>query len=319
MHQHLIHIGSAKAGSTFLQEWFRQNPQMYYAPGGLGGFHNVYGISQLAAQNINDTFRYFVTSDESLSSPRASAGSIPTDRGSNADNLRPELIPQVNACRILKSLYPNAKILYITRGFKGAITSGYSQYVREGGVLTLKELTAMAIENMEGSNVGEDAAGGYDYSFIINLYEEAFGKTNLLILPYELLHDDQQQFLSLIEEWLAIPHFDASIGRLNESLSPTELHWYPRISSVVHKTTSRLGSKAYAKLYPRYVKKVFHNKFHRIVKLLNRVKPGESLSNTDVAGEMMDYHKRNGTAVRWAARLSDDPLYAPYRKEYMLD
>jgi hypothetical protein len=220
MHGHLIHIGSAKAGSTFLQEWFGLNPHLYYAPGGLGGFHNVYGISQLASQNINGTFHYFVTSDESLSSPRASAGTIPTDRGSNADNLNPELTSQVNACHTLKSLYPNAKILYITRGFKGAITSGYSQYVREGGVSTLRQLADLSLAIQKSTALQEDV-GGYNYSFIINRYEEAFGKDNLFILPYELLKDDHQKFLSLIEEWLAIPHFEVSIGRLNQSLSPT--------------------------------------------------------------------------------------------------
>jgi|GEM_PF-5080405 len=44
MRGHLIHIGFPKSGSTFLQEWFRQHPQLFYAPGGLGGFYNVYEI-----------------------------------------------------------------------------------------------------------------------------------------------------------------------------------------------------------------------------------------------------------------------------------
>ena len=41
---HLIHIGYAKAGSSFLRSWFAQHPQLAYAEGGIAGFPDVHAL-----------------------------------------------------------------------------------------------------------------------------------------------------------------------------------------------------------------------------------------------------------------------------------
>ena len=316
MKGHLIHIGAPKTGSTFLQEWFRQHPQLHYAPGGLAGFYNVYQISQLAAKQI-DSFQYFVTSDEALSMPSAHAGTIPTGHTKDSTQLTPQLRSQFNVCQILRTLYPNSKILYLTRGFKGLISSGYSQYVREGGAMSLPQLMKNTLLASQKPTVEEEDGGGLDYTFIIKNYQEAFGSENVLVLPFELLRDDKQKFFAQFEQWLDIPPFEGSIPRINESLSPTEMYWYPRISGIVAKVSRKLGKKTFAKINTWYVKKVFNNKFHRIIKLLDRLKPGRALTEADMPPEVLEYFRRNN-AIRCAAILKDNPLYAPYHKEYLL-
>ena len=318
MKGHLIHIGFPKTGSTFLQGWFQQNPHMYYAPGGVGGFYNVYQISHLAAMNNLDTFQYFVTSDESLSTPRLSTGSIPADRATNATDLRPAELAQKNVSEILKTLYPDARILLITRGFKGVVISGYSQYIREGGVMSLPELIQVNLEHISKSGAEADGESGFNYAFIANRYEEAFGKENVLTLPFELLRDDQREFLSVIEKWLGIPHFEASTGRVNESLSPQELYWYPRISALVSTITARFGKRIYNKVYRWYVHKVFFNKLRRPIKILTRIKPDRSFSENHVSPELLAYYRKNN-AAKDAGKFKDNPFYKSYLAEYLLD
>ena len=47
----LLHIGYSKAGSSFLQKWFKEHPQLRYAPRGLAGFDTVCGIIDVALDN----------------------------------------------------------------------------------------------------------------------------------------------------------------------------------------------------------------------------------------------------------------------------
>ena len=140
----------------------------------------------------------------------------------------------------------------------------------------------------------------------------------MIILPYELLRDDQAAFLSRIEERLGLPHFEFQTGRVNESLSPEELYWYPRISSFVSKTSRRLGSKMHAKIYRWYVNRTFHNRFRPLIKLLSRIKPGRSVKPEHLPAGMLNFYRVNNR-MRCAARFRHDPLYKPYLSEYLLD
>ena len=224
MAQHLIHIGYPKAGSTFLRAWFERHPELRYTPGGLGGFHNVYEI----ARPEETTHKYYVTSSEELSSPHKSAGGVPFEMSmrwmEHSARIKKD---QADVCSVLKSLYPGSRIIIVTRGFKGIIISGYSQYVRAGGVLG----TSKPVSDSVLSDAYHYVYQYYDFDYLIQLYAEAFGEDNLIILPYELLRDDQDKFLSVLEEKLGLEHVDIKLGRLNPSLSPEELYWYPVISA----------------------------------------------------------------------------------------
>src|SRR5688500_13238402 len=119
---HLIHIGYPKAGSTFLQNWFRANPQIGYASGGLGGFRSVGHIVKDGATGPRRV-RYRATSEEGLSMPRPHPEQPPS---------LPLGIAQAEVCAMLADLFPDAKILIVTRGFRSMIWSLYAEFVRRG-------------------------------------------------------------------------------------------------------------------------------------------------------------------------------------------
>jgi Sulfotransferase domain len=303
MAQHLIHIGYPKAGSTFLQAWFERHPDLRYVPGGLGGFHNVYEIARPSER----AYKYYVTSFEGLSTPHESAGGLRLDFG-GAETERVDLVKENQAavCLALKSLYPGSRVLIMTRGFKGMIISSYSQSVRMGTRLHLNDMCQKLAERLQN-----DAQHYYDYDHLIRLYGEAFGADNLLLLPYELLRDDQNKFLAVLEENLGLEHAEIQIGRVNPSLSPEELYWYPVISRAVSAAAARLGTSRFKRFYSWYVDKTLDNRLRPLIKVLRRLKPDRRISEADLPVDILRYCEGKAT------RLEDHPLYAPYAAEYL--
>lgn len=304
MARHLIHVGYGKAGSTFLQAWFAAHPELRYAPGGLGGFRDVYELSRPSGR----TYKYYVTSYEGLSLPVRSAGGMHLDFAS----ARP--VPETGAkekqaevCAVLKSLYPDSRVLIITRGFKGLIISGYSECVRLG---TRLHLDGVCREFSQCLRVDDDHY--WDFDYLIRLYGEAFGEENLIVMPYELLRDDQDRFLSILEERLGMEHAEVRPGRLNPSLSPEELYWYPLISRAVS-AAARLGGARFQKIYRWYVGRILNNRLRPLVKVLRLLRPGGKITAADFPDEILLYCRGKATL------LKERPLYAPYAAEYLWD
>jgi len=303
MAQHLIHIGYPKAGSTFLQTWFEGHPQLRYAPGGLGGFHSVYEI----ARQSDTVHKYLVTSFEGLSTPHESAGGVRLDFGGAVPEREDRVKDnQAVVCSVLKSLYSSSRVLIVTRGFKGMIISAYSQSVRMGARLHLNGMCQKLAERLQ-----DETQHYYDYDYLIRLYGEAFGEDNLLLLPYELLRDDQDKFLAILEEKLGLEHAEIKLERANPSLSPEELYWYPVISSMVSASAARLGMARFKRFYSWYVGKTLDNRLRPLIKVLQRLRPDRRISEADFPVDILRYCEGKAT------RLKDHPLYAPYASEYL--
>jgi hypothetical protein len=305
MARHLIHIGYPKSGSTFLQAWFGRHPELCYAPGGLGGFHNVYELGRPPARDCV----YYVTSFEGLATPHESAGDVRLDFG-GAEPEREDRLKENQAavCGRLKSLYPGSRVLVVTRGFRGMILSAYSQSVRMGGRLHLdgmcRELAA---------RLRRDETHYYDYDYLLGLYAEAFGEENLIVLPYELLRDDERAFLSALEERLGLRHREIEIGRVNPSLSPEELYWYPLVSRAVSRAASRLGPARFRRIYAWYVRRTLDNRLRPLVRALARLRPDARVTDADFPADIL------GLCAGKATRLRGHPLYTRYAAEYLLD
>lgn len=303
MAEHLIHVGYPKAGSTFLQEWFARHPELRFAPTGLGGFQDVYALSQVSGRS----WRYYVTSFEGLSSPYTGTGGSSFEEGGKRGGL-PERIKdaQAEVCGVLKTLYPGSRILVVTRGFRDIALSGYSRYVSAGGVLHLEEMFRYFVDRL-----GEDVHDQYDFDYLIGLYAEAFGRERVIVLPYELLRDDQPRFVRVLEERLGLEHVEIDPGRVNASLSAEELYWYPVISRTVLAAASWLGPGRRRRVHDWYVRRTEADRLRPLVGLLSRLGPGRRITRDDFPEELLGYCRGRAELLR------DDPLYAPYAAEYL--
>jgi len=285
---HLLHVGFPKAGSKFLARWFGAHPQLAHRTDSLAGYRDVHDIVREGVAPEAGVL-YRVTSCEGFTAPRREPRGILL---SYADGVDPAAA-QRNVCSALARLFPNAHVLIVTRGFRAMILSSFSQYVRSGGESPLEQLIAQP-----------PVEGPWDYDLVVDLYRHAFGVGKVRVLPYELLRDDTERFLDTIETWLGLSQFRIAFERMNASLSPVELYWYPRVTHTVRRLPIGQALKR------RYQDGAFVNRFGRVIAMLQRVRPG-----TPVTADAIPDHVVAAYLGK-ARTLCDDPLYAPYVRDY---
>ncbi|HLL83352.1 MAG TPA: hypothetical protein VK420_11895 [Longimicrobium sp.] len=309
MAQHLIHIGWAKAGSSFLQEWFTRHPELQYVTHGIAGFRDVLEVARV----VDSPFKYYVTSAEQLGVPYGDAGRFRVELAlGGATPLDPVQRRQAAVCDVLKTLFPGSRVLIVTRGHRALLLSGYSQEVRGGAVLGAKARYNAMRKATPGPLPREYRHR--DYDFVIGLYREAFGHDNVIVLPYELLRDDPAKFVVVLEERLGLEHREIEVGRVNPSLTAEELHWYPEISRRVSFVASLFGERAFRRIYRRYVAHVTtRNRLAPLIRVLARMAPSRRVTADDFpASAWLSSHG-------CAESLRGDPLFAPYAREYLWD
>lgn len=233
MRNYLIHVGYPKSGSSFLGEWFHRHPSFVFKDFKIAGLDSTEDLCQHAIGNGSEK-KYFVVRDMRFSCPIV-------EEVNGFNNIEEY---QKNICNTLHSLFPNSKILVVTRGFEAAIKSNHVQYIKEGGVYTLRTLIK---NNLDSKWIT------YNYSYLINLYRNYFGPENVIVIPYELLKDSKKDFLKQIEDNLEIPSIKDEIGVINESLPLKTVYALRKINIIFNNMSKRMGSpgrfllKAYLK------------------------------------------------------------------------
>jgi hypothetical protein len=297
---HLIHVGFAKAGSTILQRWFAEHPQIAFSRSGVLGLGSVFDISRAAAAAARPPLLR-VTSEESLATPHAGAG-----QASREVSKPKEHVPQADAervCEALAGMFPDAWILIVTRGFREVMLSSYSQYVKSGGTDPFFAL------NPEFGGAGHRSRGVWDYDRVIELYRGAF-PGRVLVLPYELLRDDPDRFLALVEAPFGLEHVPLPAGVVNPSLAAVELAWYPRFSGWVRRIP--LPGRLARRLLRDYHAALGAGRWRRLANACQRLWPRQPVTGDMIPEEVL---------ARFAGkvnRLREDPLFRPYAEDYRL-
>lgn len=244
----LIHVGYGKAGSTSLQRWFLEHPD----------------ILNILRQPVWDTAkrddvtpRCWVLSSEQLIShfPHAVVGS----RFNESHNIKEH---QRKAASILAQLWPQAKILIVTRGFRSVIRSVYSQFVKTGGDLRYDEFLTKYMRFF---------ADLYDYNYAIELYQKLFGRESVCVLPYELLKEDPSTFYAVVESVMAVSHLKDIPHWLNKSLTPKELSVYPYISRFAARIALFLPQERGSSFFRAHIKLIRGGFYTVLVKSLSRL------------------------------------------------
>lgn len=299
MVNHLIHIGYAKAGSSILQRWFAEHPQIAFARSGIAGFATVYDVSKVVASEPGAT-RLRVTSEESLVTPHATAG----DRIIDYDLLA-ERLPQDDlhlVCDELAQVFPLAWILIVTRGFRDMMLSSYSQYVRTGGTDRF-----FALDPEFGSQTHR-SRHVWHYDRAIDLYERAF-PGRVIVLPFELLRDDPEHFVRTLEAKFQLRHRPLPAQIDNPSLSAEELLWYPRLSRGL--TRLSMPARLRRRVTRLYLTGVANGALRWLARTGQVLRPGVPIRREMVGDAVLENFRGK------ADRLRDDPDYRPYAADYL--
>lgn len=205
----LIHIGYAKAASTWTQSMFKAE----------GSGFNSFDDKNFLVENIqmpnsfefdgkevkNKIHNQFQTSEEEVNvlSSEGFAGNWPNGG----------YYSKMFADR-LHEMFPEVKILIIIREQKSMLDSVYRHYVRRGGLRTPEEFLQPKkhLRCPDGStppgwyrtpNFNLDY---YKYNILVEYYHELFSPDNVLVLPMEVLKESEEEYINTIREFAGVQH-----------------------------------------------------------------------------------------------------------------
>lgn len=233
--QSLFHIGLAKAGSTYLQHWWAAHPDVLM-------YHDLFPIVKRGQWRLEDSPKLSVLSDERF----ASYIKHEANWGKRVD---PEFNIQEYQRKTRDFLYdlnPHADILIVTRAPSiKLLKSVYSQHVKTGGTLDFDTFCDDLMPVLKHA---------FDYASIIELYREKFPSENITVLPLEWMIEDQEAFLSYIENAYGLSRFRLPPSKVNTSVSGEEMFAYIRLNRVVTAIFKRLPKVGVYKLLMAYIK-----------------------------------------------------------------
>ena len=296
----LLHIGFPKAGSTYMQQWLEQHPDIYFQPKrNAQGFYNAWELAKYVQKSDKTTDKYAMSCEDFTlwqSEPYIYGlrGSLPYDYRKFQQNL----------CDTLYNLYPTAKILIVTRGYTTLFHSIYAQYVGMAGTFTFDELLKEHWDMFTNM---------LDYNYTINLYRQKFGTDKVILLPYELLCDDSEKFLSLIEESIGVTQpFRFPKNRANQSLDRKTLTAYYKASHLVYNLLKPFSEIKQYKWYLYYMQVVRKKTPHPFLKWCSQFVSKELETETPRLQAILN------TMQGKAEILRNEKLHQPYLKEYLL-
>lgn len=260
----LIHIGFHKTASTFLQTQYFSRSEYGYHQWPVDQFrvHELFikhGPYASVSEEVVDEIRMhvnaaaskgltYVLSHERLSGHPASGG---YDSRLIADRLNHAM--------------PNARILIVIREQQSIIRSSYSQYVTEGGPVSLHRFLNSPTPIIRRAPFFEFSY--FDYVPCVEHYQRLFGSDRVLTLPYEMFSRTPKLFLEKIATFANSKHYGI----------PNEV---PRVNTRQNQIVQTMR---------RYVNRLFRSQFNnaglldfpgvlrctdRSLRLLSKVLPG---------------------------------------------
>lgn len=188
----LFHIGYHKTGSSFLQRTLFDDGDVGFVR--LGGERRLINRHLIATNSFHELPSETVERIESEAAAAAASGKtlvVSHERLSGypaSGGYDSRLIADR-----LHGAFPHARVLIVVREQKSFIRSMYSQYLTDGGDLSLRNFLNPPEPHL-------NRIPGWDFSFLaydrlIGHYRNLFGPERVLVLPFELLTREPERFV----------------------------------------------------------------------------------------------------------------------------
>jgi hypothetical protein len=211
----LIHIGYHKTGTSWLQAHFFGNPQV--------GTVQPFGRAE-------DLRPYLTVPDDFDFDPQSSRRHF--GRRLDGLTLAPGQVPVLSYEALcgnphggmerggvmadrLRAVFPEARILIVIREQRSMVLSTYRQFIKIGGGCSLRDYLQSA--ERHGNRVRPFAPEHFRYDRLIRYYQQLYGESRVLTLPFEDLVQSPAEFLAAIANFAGIGG-----GTLDRSSLPIE-------------------------------------------------------------------------------------------------
>lgn len=273
-----IHIGYAKAASSWTQRMFRTDGSGFYFP--LD--NNKTYIDDCIVEPDSLGFDPELSRTNLLSKYDATDQRVPVLSSERlAGNWFTGGYYRKEIANRLHTLFPDGKVLMIIREQKSMLSSVYRQYIRKGGVRTPRELF-LPRENLPHGASGVPSGHGrgpkfsfdlYKYDRLIEHYNELFSPENVLVIPLEYLKTNTKHYVDKIVDFAeadpdddfelitnksntGISFFDARLKRyFNPFIESDYINDYSLYNTPVTRTLSRGIVKLITEATPQSVQR----------------------------------------------------------------
>ena len=292
-----IHIGFPKAGSTFLQQYFESHPGVDYSRADLDEYRET-GVLNLPP-DVGRVLKNRIISGEQLSIWAGGRSKDGIETYSMDYDIKAH---QRYVAAQLKRSFGEAHILIILRSPHSLVLSLYSQYLSSAGSLGLKHFLRES---------GELIFRLYDYGYVISEYQNLFGSKNVLVLPYEMLKDNQDKFLAEVNNFFGIPQFELQSDLVNRSIPRTLWSIVRPISFIFRLFIKLFPLETQREWYDAYTERLYSAKENWLSKI-----PLSTTGSFNTERELVDECVQSH--YEFFEGLNDQPFVLPYIDKYKL-
>jgi hypothetical protein len=255
----LVHIGYHKTATTWLQRTLFSTDSEYFVPLSPDGNPNRLGRCFVFDRDGVLLSPFEMNRDAILDQVAAVAagveiaGKIPviSHERLSGNFYGGAFDAKIIADRI-KACLPNARILCVIREQKDMILSTYHQFIRIGGTDSLGKYLA---RRQDGKRPGF-TLDTLRYVDAVSYYQELFGRVNTLVLPYELLKTDPDDFAKRIGNLVSVSVEKGAVDSTviyNERTRDSLALRFPFVNLFSHRSSVNSHSPLYSSAGARLV------------------------------------------------------------------
>jgi hypothetical protein len=257
----LIHIGMPKCASSWLQKKLFVEEVNFFSEGSdlESSIRNRIGlIRELIPENTpyfdkQKCLNYFL---KYLIFPAFKKEMIPVFSHERLSGLQiVGSFDRVMIAERLNAVFPKAKVLIIIREQNDLILSSYLQYVKGGGILSLKRYMT---QKWVAPYLPKHNLDQFDFQKLVSLYTELFGLANVLFLPYEVLNKAPEKFVQRIKKFSESEStIDSTYWeeRINQTSSFSNLAIRRKLNRFVYPNSSWISQGAF--FFTRKIRRVW--------------------------------------------------------------
>lgn len=304
-----------KAGSTFLQDWFAGQPEVFSLRAETPlceticqlGLEYVRSGAELDEASLAKLSSFQATVADGSRIPVLSEERFSAWQGGVLEHPKADELASFRliVCKIVKAIFPEAKILLITRGYEDLLRSSYSQYVSSGGARSfarfLQEQRSYRLVAMR-------------FDALVEHYGKFFSPTDIKLLPFELLRADRHQFVDEVARFIGMDHVaEISSTPVNPSIGRSQMRLLRHMSDLAERSLRDEADLAdYRKMLRKLVTACTSSEDPVIRAKLD-------LIGRKIPRELLDIPESYFDELRGVASIvSGDPLYDRYRAQYLI-